>query len=67
MDPFKIRGHRESPHVDLVESGEHGAGVLSLLQPLGDPQPHAVHLHLDTRRKEKHRQISSFCQKPKDD
>lgn len=46
MDLFKIRGHRDSPHVDLVESGEHGAGVLSLLQPLGDPQPHTVHLHL---------------------
>ena len=34
------------PHVDLIEGGQHGAGVLGLLQSLGDPQPHAVHLHL---------------------
>ena len=37
------------PHVDLIEGGQHCAGVLGLLQPLGDPQPHAVHLHLKHR------------------
>ena len=31
-------------HVDLVESGERGGSVLGLLQALGDPQAHAVHL-----------------------
>lgn len=60
MDLFKVRGQRDSPHVNLVERGEHGAGVLGLLQPLGDPQPHTVHLHLDRRREEKHQQVSGF-------
>lgn len=36
-----------SPHVYLVEGGEHGTGLLSLLQSLGDPQPHTIHLYLD--------------------
>jgi hypothetical protein len=34
----------EARHVDLVESGERGGGVLGLLQTLGDSQAHAVHL-----------------------
>jgi hypothetical protein len=34
-----------SPHVDFVEGGKHGVGVLGLLQSLGNAQPHAVHLH----------------------
>lgn len=42
-----------SPHVHFVERGQHGAGVLSLLQPLGDPQPHALHLHLQKTVKQK--------------
>lgn len=65
MDLFflKIRRHHDSPHVNLVECGEHGAGVLGLLQPLGDPQPHTVHLHLDRWREEKHRQVSDFSLK----
>lgn len=33
-------------HVDLVESGKGSGGVLRLLQALGDPQTHAVHLDL---------------------
>lgn len=40
-----------SPHVHLVEGGQHGGGVLSLLQPLGDPQPHPVHLHLSSEER----------------
>lgn len=35
------------PHVYLVKGGEHGTGLLSLFQPLGDPQPHTIHLDLD--------------------
>jgi hypothetical protein len=34
-----------TPHVDLVEGGEHSVRVLSLLQSLSDPLSHAVHLH----------------------
>lgn len=34
------------PHIHLIKSGQHGTCVLGLLQPLGDSQPHAVHLHL---------------------
>ena len=34
------------PHIDLIEGGEHGVSVLSILQPLCNPLPHAVHLHL---------------------
>lgn len=38
------QGHR--PHVHLIEGGQHGAGVLSLLQPLCDSLPHPIHLYL---------------------
>lgn len=57
---FQNKSQRGSPHVNLVESGEHGAGALSLLQPLGDPQPHTVHLHLDRRREKKQPQVSGL-------
>lgn len=52
MDPLRRRSHRDPPHIHLIERGEHCAGVLSLLQPLGDPQPHPVHLHLDGQMEE---------------
>lgn len=51
MDLPKRRSGCDPPHVHLVERGEHGTGVLSLLQPLGDPQPHTVHLHLNRWKK----------------
>lgn len=31
-------------HVNLVEGGQGGGGVLGLLEALGDSEPHAVHL-----------------------
>lgn len=36
----------EGCHVHLVERGQHGVGVLSLLQPLCYPLPHPTHLCL---------------------
>jgi hypothetical protein len=33
-------------HVDLVEGGQHGVGVLRLLQPLRNLETHPVHLDL---------------------
>ena len=38
------------PHVDLIKGCQHSAGVLGFLQPLGDPQSHAVHLDLRGKR-----------------
>lgn len=38
-----------SPHVNLIESGEHRTGVLSLLQTLSDALPHPVHFLLKGR------------------
>lgn len=35
------------PHVDLVESGEHGVGVLSILQTLSNAHAHSVGLDTD--------------------
>ena len=34
------------PHVHLVKCGQHGTGLLGLLQTLRNPQTHSVHLHL---------------------
>mmetsp|Transcript_8427 Transcript_8427/g.18508 ORF Transcript_8427/g.18508 Transcript_8427/m.18508 type:complete len:214 (-) Transcript_8427:552-1193(-) len=35
----------QRPHVHLLEGGQHGGGVLGLLEALRDPLPHAGHLH----------------------
>mmetsp|Transcript_3365 Transcript_3365/g.5630 ORF Transcript_3365/g.5630 Transcript_3365/m.5630 type:complete len:266 (-) Transcript_3365:648-1445(-) len=32
-------------HVDLVEGGQHGVGVLGLLEPVGDSDSHSAHGH----------------------
>lgn len=39
------------PHVDLIKCSQHSTGVLGFLQPLGDSQPHAVHLNLSLKKK----------------
>ena len=36
----------DKPHVNLVERGEHGGRVLSLLEPLGNAQAHGRHADL---------------------
>ena len=40
-----MRGHG-SPHIDLIEGGEHCVSVLSLFQSLSYPLTHPVHFHL---------------------
>ena len=35
----------DAGHVDFVESGEHGAGVLGFLETLGDSDAHSIHFH----------------------
>ena len=37
------RGLERSPHVNLIESGKHCAGILSLLQTLSNALPHPIH------------------------
>ncbi len=34
------------PHINLIESSEHGIDILSLFQPLSNPLTHARHLNL---------------------
>ena len=39
-----------TPHVNLIEGGQHGVGVLSILQSLCYPQPHPRHFHLQKKK-----------------
>lgn len=36
------------PHINFIECCQHCISVLSVLQPLRNPLPHPVHLHLVT-------------------
>ena len=54
----------ETAHINLVEGGQHGVSVLSVLQSLCNPLPHSVHLNLTgerEREREREREIGQAC------